>query len=169
MTSADEDRHVIGESTSQVSPWYINFVTLDGPGGNEWERAVAKALDTMPGVAAYAKNDHLGFFVPYTYEGVTRQYVPDFLVRLDKIEDRITRTLIVEVSGSQKSPGPTTEKAATTRTSWVPAVNAHGGFGLWGYCEIGRAEITQAKRVLTAAMVALRELDAPARRSRGAA
>ncbi|GAA1280969.1 DEAD/DEAH box helicase family protein [Pseudonocardia aurantiaca] len=148
---------------------HVNYVTLDGPGGNEWERAVAKTLDTMPGVAAYAKNDHLGFSVPYTHEGITRQYVPDFLVRLDEAEDSVARTLIVEVSGSQKSPGPTAEKAATTRTSWVPAVNAHGGFGLWGYCEIGTAEITQAKKVLTAAMAALRELDPPARRSRGAA
>ncbi len=25
MTSADEDRHVIGESTSQVSPWYLSY------------------------------------------------------------------------------------------------------------------------------------------------
>ena len=139
---------------------HINFVTLDGPGGNDWERAIAKALDTMPGVAAYAKNDHLGFSVPYTYEGITRQYLPDFLVRLDDTEDDVTRTLIVEVSGSQKSPGPTAEKATTTRTTWVPAVNAHGAFGLWGYCEIGTAEITRAKKVLTAAMAALRELDA---------
>ncbi|MGH3568779.1 MAG: BPTD_3080 family restriction endonuclease [Pseudonocardia sp.] len=148
---------------------HVTFVPLDGPGGNSWERAVAKALDTMPGVGAYVKNDHLGFSVPYTHEGITRQYVPDFLVRLADPDDGVCRTLIVEVSGSQKSPGPTAEKAATTRESWVPAVNAHGGFGLWSYCELGTAEITQAKKVLTAAMAALRELDVPARRSRGAA
>ena len=32
---------------------HVNFVTLDGKGGNAWERAVAQALDTLPGVAAY--------------------------------------------------------------------------------------------------------------------
>lgn len=148
---------------------HVNFVTLDGPGGNSWERAVAKALDTLPGVGAYVKNDHLGFTVPYTHEGSTRQYVPDFLVRLDGADDGVTRTLIVEVSGSQKSPGPTAEKAATTRESWVPAVNAHGGFGLWGFCEIGTAEITRAHQVLAAATAALRAQDPPVRRSRRAA
>lgn len=149
---------------------HVNFVTLDGVGGNSWERAVAKTLDTVPGVAAYVKNDHLGFSVPYTHEGITRQYLPDFLVRLTPEPDGITRTLIVEVSGSQKSPGPTAAKADTARQSWVPAVNAHGGFGLWGYCELGTAEITQSKKVLTAAMDVLRDVDPPARRTtRGAA
>ena len=45
---------------------HVNFVTLDGKGGNAWERAVAQALDMLPGVAAYVKNDHLGFSIPYT-------------------------------------------------------------------------------------------------------
>jgi len=68
----------------------------------------------------------------------------------------VTRTLIVEVSGGRKSPGPTAEKTATARESWVPAVNSHGGYGLWGYCEIGRvSEITKAKQVLAKAMGAL--------------
>jgi type III restriction enzyme len=46
------------------------------------------------------------------------------------------RTLIVEVSGSQKSPGPTKAKANTARNSWCAAVNNHGGFGRWGYIEM---------------------------------
>ena len=46
------------------------------------------------------------------------------------------RTLIVEVSGSQKSPGPTRQKATTARDSWCVAVNNHGGFGRWGYIEM---------------------------------
>jgi type III restriction enzyme len=169
--STDEVDFFTTKSVFGTSPdrCHVNFVALDGKGGNSWERAVAKALDTMPSVAAYVKNDHLGFSVPYTYQGITRQYVPDFLVRLDTDEPGVTRTLIVEVSGSHKSPGPTAEKAATTRESWVPAVNGHGGFGLWGYCELGAAEITQAKKVLTAAMAALRELDVPVHRPRGVA
>jgi type III restriction enzyme len=171
LGSTDEIDFFTTKSVFGTSPdrCHVNFVALDGKGGNSWERAVAKALDTMPGVAAFAKNDHLGFSVPYTHEGITRQYVPDFLVRLDTEEHAPTRTLIVEVSGSHKSPGPTAEKAATTRENWVPAVNEHGGFGLWGYCEIGVAEITQAKKVLTAAMAALRELDPSVRRPRGVA
>ncbi len=135
---------------------HVNFVTLDGV-GNSWERAVAQALDSaLPRVAAYVKNDHLGFGIPYVHQGISRLYLPDFLVRLADAGDDVTRILIVEVSGGRKSPGTTEEKAATARESWVPAVNSHGGHGLWGYCEIGRvSEITKAKQVLTEAMQAL--------------
>ena len=39
------------------------------------------------------------------------EYVPDFLVRLVTEPDDVERTLIIEVSGSRKSPGPTAAKA----------------------------------------------------------
>jgi type III restriction enzyme len=116
---------------------HVNFVTLDGPHGNTWEQTVTQLLETMPSVAAYAKNDHLGFVIPYTFHGRGRQYLPDFLVRLQPQDgDDETRTLIVEVSGSRKPPGEAREKAETTRTLWLPAVNNHGGFGRWSYCEL---------------------------------
>ncbi|MGQ0779083.1 MAG: hypothetical protein ACT4NY_32495 [Pseudonocardiales bacterium] len=140
---------------TSVQRCHVNFVPLDGA-GNAWERAVATALEILPGVAAYVKNDHLGFGIPYVHQGISRLYLPDFLVRLADTGDGVTRTLIVEVSGGRKSPGPTEEKAATARKSWIPAVNSHGGHGLWGYCEIGRvSEITKAKQVLTEALAAL--------------
>jgi type III restriction enzyme len=82
------------------------------------------------------KNDHLGFSIPYVHKGRTHDYVPDFLIRLQPREDDATRTLIVEVSGGQKSPGPTTAKADTARNQWCVAVNNYGEFGRWGYVEI---------------------------------
>ena len=99
-----------------------------------WELTVAKALEELPGVAAYVKNDHLGFLIPYSYAGRGFRYVPDFLVRLTDGADGITRTLIVEVSGGAKrhhSPGPVSEKADTTRHLWVPrsTATAVGGCG----------------------------------------
>jgi type III restriction enzyme len=113
----------------------VSHVVVD----SGWELTVAKVLEELPGVAAYVKNDHLGFDVPYTYEGRAARYWPDFLVRLTDAGDKIVRTLIVEVSGGatkHHSPGPVAEKADTTRHLWVPAVNRHGGWGLWGYVEI---------------------------------
>ncbi|NPB31555.1 hypothetical protein G7L58_23675, partial [Shigella sonnei] len=83
-------------------------------------------------VLSYVKNDHLGFVIPYVHQGRTHSYVPDFLVRLKPREDDVVRTLVVEVSGSQKSPGPTKAKADTARDQWCVAVNNHGGFGRWG-------------------------------------
>jgi type III restriction enzyme len=115
----------------------VSHVTLDGKDGNTWEQLLAAELELSRDVEAYVKNDHLGFTIPYIHKGRTHSYIPDFLVRLKRRgSDDAVRTLIVEVSGSQKSPGPTTAKAETARNSWCVAVNNHGGFGRWGYTEM---------------------------------
>ena len=114
----------------------VSHVTLDGQGGNTWEQILAAECELSKYVAAYVKNDHLGLTIPYVHKGRTHAYVPDFLLRLTPREGDVQRTLIVEVSGGQKSPGPTTTKAATARDSWCAAVNNHGGFGRWGYLEV---------------------------------
>ena len=82
------------------------------------------------------KNERLGFTIPYVHEGRTHEYVPDFLVRLVTEPEDVERTLIVEVSGGRKSPGPTAAKADTARTQWCAAVNNWGEFGRWGYVEV---------------------------------
>lgn len=132
---------------------HVNYVVLDGPAGNTWERHVAQSIEALPEVWSYVKNDHLGFSIPYTHNGRSRQYLPDFLVKLRDSGDSVTRTLIVEVSGGHKPPGPTQEKAQTTRHLWLPAVNNHGGFGRWSYCEI--TDPTAAKQVMGRAIEAL--------------
>ncbi|MBO0853842.1 MAG: DEAD/DEAH box helicase family protein [Nocardia sp.] len=115
----------------------VSHVVLDGTGGNTWEQILALECELNPKVAAYVKNDHLGFSIPYIHNGRSHSYVPDFLLRLVPGDgENLDRTLIVEVSGGQKSPGPTWEKARTARYSWCPAVNNHSGFGRWGYVEI---------------------------------
>ncbi len=115
---------------------HLNHVILDGVRGNSWEEALARYLERDDRVAAYVKNDHLDFTIPYTHAGRSHDYVPDFLVRLVSREDDLERTLIVEVSGSRKSPGPTAAKADTARHQWCAAVNNAGRFGRWGYVEI---------------------------------
>lgn len=118
----------------------ISHVVLDGPGGNTWEQLAMAFCEHDPRVAAYVKNDHLGFTIPYVFEGRSHDYIPDFLLRLKSRGDGdVVRTLIVEVSGGQKSvhsPGSTELKAATARDSWCAGVNNHGGFGRWGYVEV---------------------------------
>jgi type III restriction enzyme len=129
----------------------VSHVTLDGQGGNTWEQILAGECELHPKVAAFAKNDHLGFSIPYVHKGRSHSYIPDFLVRLVRAPgEDFDRTLIVEVSGSQKSPGPTKQKARTAQHSWCPAVNNHGGFGRWGYIEI--TDPVTAKQVLTEAI-----------------
>jgi type III restriction enzyme len=74
-------------------------------------------------VAAYAKNDHLGFQIFYLWAGAKRRYVPDFLVRLSN-----GKTLILEIKG-EKSDQTKAKHAALQ--AWIQAVNAKGGFGIW--------------------------------------
>jgi hypothetical protein len=50
------------------------------------------------------KNFNLGFAVPYTFKGDTREYLPDFLVRLRQ-DGREVGTLIFETKGHDPARG----------------------------------------------------------------
>ena len=97
---------------------HLNHVVLDGVRGNSWEEGLARLLERDARVKSYVKNERLGFAIPYVHEGRTHDYVPDFLVRLVTEPNDVERTLIVEVSGGLKSPGPTAAKADTARNQW---------------------------------------------------
>lgn len=80
-------------------------------------------LDRSPHVAAWAKNDHLGFEVTYSFRGIIRRFRPDYMVRL------VSGTmLILEVKGQDNQEQQTKREFLS---EWVRAVNAHGGFGTW--------------------------------------
>ncbi|MFT3714784.1 MAG: DEAD/DEAH box helicase family protein [Gordonia sp. (in: high G+C Gram-positive bacteria)] len=128
----------------------VSHCVLDGQGGNTWEQIMAQQCELNGRVAAWVKNDHLGFEIPYVHNGRSHAYVPDFILRLAKADDDVDRHLIVEVSGGQKSPGPTKEKAETARNRWCQGVNNRGGFGIWDYIEI--TDPTTVPRVLNDAI-----------------
>ena len=136
--STDEVRFVSRKVVMDPPPTksHLNHVVLDGVRGNSWEEGLAYLLEHNDHVASYVKNERLGFTIPYVHEGRTHDYIPDFLVRLVTDPDDVERTLIVEVSGSRKSPGPTAAKAETARNQWCAAVNNWGEFGRWGYVEV---------------------------------
>ncbi len=128
----------------------ISHVVLDGKLGNDWEAKVAAVLEELPQVRSYAKNDHLGFTIPYTVDGVQRSYVPDFLVSARVPDGEPALTLVVEVTGRRDRDKE--EKVRTARDLWVPAVTAHGRFGQWGFVEVRdpwdcRADLTAALAV----------------------
>ena len=107
---------------------HISHVVLD----SDWEEQLALTLENHPRVLAYAKNQALGFEIPYLDGGVTRRYLPDFLVRLDDGGDE-PLNLVLEVKGIRDESDKA--KAQTTRELWVPGVNALGGFGRWAFAE----------------------------------
>jgi type III restriction enzyme len=125
----DHERPI--RSTGDMPGWYtgkpceytvrshINFCVLD----STWEASESFVLDHHDSVAAWVKNDHLGFDIPYIYQGAVRKYWPDFIIKLVTGE-----YLILEVKGKN------THQDVTKRQylkEWVEAVNQDGRFGKW--------------------------------------
>ena len=118
-------------STGDMLPWYsgkpceptkkshVNFVVFD----STWEATEAFHIERSPHVAAWAKNDHLGFEVIYIFRGVVHKYRPDFLIRLAN-----GTHLVLEVKGKNDAEAKAKHAALG---EWVAAVNQHGGFGKW--------------------------------------
>lgn len=134
-------------STREMRTWYttrvceptrrsqISHIVVD----SGWEKYVADILEDHPAVAAWAKNDHLGFQVLYLWNGSKRKFIPDFLVRY-----RSGKTLVLEVKGEDSAQDQA--KRAALR-QWVEAVNAHGGFGAWA-SDVVIAQPSQARDVI---------------------
>jgi len=108
---------------------HISHVVADT---ESWEQKMAQVLEEMEEVICYAKNQNLGFAIPYTIDGEEKNYYPDFLVRIHHEEDPLN--LIIEVTGEKKKEKAA--KVATARNLWIPAVNNHCGYGRWAFLEI---------------------------------
>lgn len=118
----------VWKTGAQPAKSHISHVVLD----SSWEESMAQALENHPRVLSYAKNQALGFDIPYLDAGTTRRYVPDFLVRLDDGGEE-PLNVVLEVKGVRDESDKA--KAQTARDLWVPGINALGGYGRWGYAE----------------------------------
>lgn len=111
---------------------HFDFVACDT---DEWEQVVAQQLEGMAEVDRYAKNERLGFSVPYTIAGKGHQYYPDFIVCIDDGRgDGDLLNLLVECSGKPKADKPV--KVGQTEAFWCPAVTTLGSFGRWDIVEV---------------------------------
>ncbi len=118
-------------STSDMRAWYtskpcewtqkshISHVVVD----STWEATEAYIIDKHPAVRSFVKNDRLGFYIVYNYQGVVRKYYPDFIIKLVNGE-----YLVLEVKGKEDAVAKTKHASLA---EWVEAVNSHGGFGRW--------------------------------------
>ena len=125
----DEERPIA--STAYMRTWHttkpcmatersqISHAVYD----STWEKAVADLCEREPLVVAWAKNDHLDFKVRYLYRGSSRNFIPDYLIKL-----RNGKTLVLEIKGQDSEQNRAKRAAMQT---WVDAVNEQGGFGNW--------------------------------------
>jgi type III restriction enzyme len=103
-----------------ISKSHLNYVVQD----SKWEQSAAYHFDTHPAVAAFVKNQGLGFAIPYLHNGQQHNYIPDFIVRLENGVH-----LILETKGHD----PLEEIKTQAAKRWVDAVNAEGSHGEWRY------------------------------------
>ncbi len=129
MPVLDRERPL--RSTGDMQPWatgrpchhtkrsHVNMCVFD----SAWEASEAFQLDRSSNVAAWVKNDHLGFEIKYSFKGIVRDFRPDFLVRLTN-----GKMLVLEVKGQDNQEQQTKREFLA---EWIRAVNGHGGFGTW--------------------------------------
>ena len=118
-------------STRQMRTWYTTRPCLEtaksqishAVADSTWEQYTVGRLEACAGVAAFARNDHLGFQVHYLWHGSRRRYVPDFLIRFAN-----GKQMVLEIKGEDSEQDRCKRRALD---AWVQAVNSRGGFGVW--------------------------------------
>ena len=115
---------------TEAKKCHISHVVADT---DSWEQKTAQSLEEMDEVIHYVKNHNLGFTIPYIGYERTKQYIPDFIAKVN-IGDDESLNLILEVSG--KATEDKTVKVDTAKNLWVPAVNNSQKFGQWAFLEI---------------------------------
>lgn len=130
-------RHV-NFNTSKQNYWisdprrsHINYVICD----SSWEAELCRILEQHPKIVSYAKNQGLGFDIPYKFQGQQHKYIPDFLVLVDDgkgSEDLLH--MIIEVKGRRDEADKA--KADTMSSQWIPGVNRLKEYGRWTFLEL---------------------------------
>lgn len=133
----DSNRPV--RSTEDMPTWYtkkpcslvekshISHCVYD----STYETSDAYILDHSEFVSAWAKNDHLGFEIPYMYNGGIRSYRPDFLIKLTN-----SHMLILETKGKMTEEVQAKHRALQ---QWVDCVNETKDYGIW-HCDFSFLE-----------------------------
>lgn len=145
-------KYVHGNTSKEVyeaKKSHINYVAMD----SGWEGICAKTLEEIPEVVSYAKNQFLGFRIPYVKDGNDKGYFPDFIVKV-KNSKGILKNLMIEISGMNTDKD---EKKWYVLNRWLPAVNAvkeKYDYEEWHFIEIAN-DIRDIKNQLINAIINL--------------
>jgi hypothetical protein len=128
-------------STRDMRTWYttriaeptqrcqVSHIVVD----SGWEKYAANVVEAHHKVAAWVKNDHLGFHILYLWNGSKRKFIPDFLVRYTSRARRWCWRSRVKIH----RPGPALAKRARGlwRLATQPAqwVESHSFNAAWAW------------------------------------
>ena len=118
---------------------HVNKVAYD----SGWEAEFCRMIESHPQARAYVKNQGLGFTAPYRDGPIARDYLPDFIVRVDDGHgEQDPLNLVVEVKGRRDENAKV--KKETMENYWIPGVNRLGGYGRWAFVELRDARTMRA-------------------------
>ena len=134
-------------STRQMRTWYSTKHCIEttksqishAVADSTWEHYTTAVLERRVEVAAYAKNDHLGFQVYYLWRGSRRRFVPDFLAKFVN-----GKNFVLEIKGEDSDQNRVKRMALDV---WVRGVNTRGGFGTWCW-DVVKAEPSKVDDVI---------------------
>ena len=129
-STSDVDFHTKREPYPVIKS-HLNAVV---PDTKRLEQSTAYRLDQHKAVAAFVKNEGMGFGIPYIHNGETHDYLPDFIVRLQTGERE--KYLILETKGYDEKK----EVKTTAAKRWCNAVNADEKYGEWEYAMIEKSD-----------------------------
>ena len=121
------------KSTGDMRPWptkkpaewvkksHINLAVYD----SGWELGAGQELERNKHVISWVRNDHIGFGIKYLYNGITHDYWPDFLIRLDN-----DVTLVLEIKGIDDTQN---KEKRRYLEDWIEVVNKDGNYGSWSW------------------------------------
>ena len=119
------------KSTGDMRPWstikhtelvtksHINLAVYD----SGWEIKTGQFLERDKRINSWVRNDHVGFIIKYLYNGLLKNYIPDFLIRLNN-----DVTLVLEVKGKDSDQN---KEKRRYLAEWVDVVNEDGNYGIW--------------------------------------
>ena len=97
----------------------ISHVVCD----STWEARVVDLIEKSSKVSSYVKNDHIGLFIYYFYQGKTRKYIPDLIIKFEN-----GKTLLLEVKGQGNEQ---VDRKNEFMDQWIQAVNQEKRWGEW--------------------------------------
>ncbi|MFA5857990.1 MAG: DEAD/DEAH box helicase family protein [Elusimicrobiota bacterium] len=109
--------------TQPIQKSQISHIVID----SGWEKVGFEfERNRIPKLTSWFKNDkHIGFEIYYLWEGQTKTYFPDFVLKFEN-----NQYLILEVKGQIVDKDKAKWQSAK---EWIKAVNLHGDFGTWRF------------------------------------
>lgn len=120
------------KSTSMMRSWHTkkfveystkNHINLTAYDKSTWEISAGNELEQNKNVTSWTKNDHIGFAIEYSFDGVVHKYYPDFLIKLKN-----NVMLVLEIKGKDSEQNKAKREYLDR---WIKAVNDDGSYGTW--------------------------------------